>query len=222
MYTCVEFERTARRGPSKGANVTTREGGYASGRLRREQIVTAATELFARVGYRHATILELAQAAGISRTGLLHHFGSKQALLEAVLERRDAEDAVSIPDALTDQSGLAALAALVRLAERNATRRNLVALFAVLSAEAAAVDHPAHDYFVQRYRQAVGGIEGSLCRARRAGLLAPWADPARQARVIVALMDGLQVQWLLTPTEGDMAGAVREHLQGLLVVPLPD
>ena len=35
-------------------------------------------------------------------------------------------------------------------------------------------------------------------------------------------MDGLQVQWLLTPTEVDMAGAVREHLQGLLVVPLPD
>jgi len=202
--------------------VTAREGGYASGRLRREQIVTAATELFSRVGYRHATVLELAQAAGISRTGLLHHFGSKEALLEAVLERRDAEDAARVPDALADESGLAALAALVRLASRNTTRPHLVALFSVLSAEAAAGDHPAHDYFTRRYRRAVGDIEASLRRAGRAGVLAPGVEPARQARTVVALMDGLQVQWLLAPDEVDMAGAIREHLQGLLVAPLPD
>lgn len=202
--------------------MTAREGGYASGRLRREQIVTAATELFSRVGYRHATVLELAQAAGISRTGLLHHFGSKEALLESVLERRDAEDATRMPDPTADESGLTALAGLVQLARRNATRPHLVALFAVLSAEAAAGDHPAHDYFVQRYRRAVGTIEASLSRARRAGVLAPGVEPARQARAVVALMDGLQVQWLLTPDEVDMAGVIREHLQGLLLAPLPD
>ena len=202
--------------------MTAREGGYASGRLRREQIVTAATELFSRVGYRHATVLELAQAAGISRTGLLHHFGSKEALLEAVLERRDAEDAARMPDPTADESGLTALAGLVQLTRRNATRPHLVALFAVLSAEAAAGDHPAHDYFVQRYRRAVGTIEASLNRARRAGVLAPGVEPARQARAVVALMDGLQVQWLLTPDEVDMAGVIREHLQGLLLAPLPD
>lgn len=202
--------------------MTAREGGYASGRLRREQIVTAATELFSRVGYRHATVLELAQAAGISRTGLLHHFATKEALLTAVLERRDAEDATRSPEAVADESGLAVLAALVRVVRKNTTQRHLVALFAVLSAEAAAGDHPARDYFVERYRGAVGNVEHALCRARRAGVLAPWVEPARQARAIVALMDGLQVQWLLTPDDVDMAGTLREHLRGLLVVPLPD
>ena len=198
-----------------------REGGYASGRLRREQIITAATELFARVGYRHATVLELAQAAGISRTGLLHHFGSKEALLKAVLERRDAEDAARIADALADPTGLAGLAALVELARHNAERPHLVALFAVLSAEAAASDHPAHDYFVARYRDTVAGIAESLERARTAGLLAPDVEPGEQARAIVALMDGLQVQWLLSPAEVDMAGVLLAQLRRVLTVPLP-
>lgn len=197
-----------------------REGGYASGRLRREQIITAATELFARVGYRHATVLELAQAAGISRTGLLHHFGSKEALLKAVLERRDAEDAARIADALADPTGLAGLAALVELARHNAERPHLVALFAVLSAEAAASDHPAHGYFVARYRDTVAGIAESLERARTAGLLAPDVEPGEQARAIVAVMDGLQVQWLLSPAEVDMAGVLLAQLRRVLTVPL--
>lgn len=198
-----------------------REGGYASGRLRREQIVTAATELFARVGYRHATILELAGAAGISRTGLLHHFGSKEALLKAVLERRDAEDTTRVAGADTDETGLGALGALVELARRNAEHPHLVALFAVLSAEASDPDHPAHEYFVDRYRRTIGGIEASLSRAKASGLLVADVDPAGQARTLVALMDGLQVQWLLSPADVDMAGTLRAHLEQILTVPLP-
>ncbi len=198
-----------------------REGGYASGRLRRERIITAATELFARVGYRHATILELAEAAGISRTGLLHHFGSKEALLKAVLERRDAEDAARFTGADTDETGLGALATLVELARHNAERPHLVALFAVLSAEASDPDHPAHEYFVDRYRGTVADIAASLTRAKASGLLARSVDPAGQARTLVALMDGLQVQWLLSPADVDMAGTLRAQLERVLTVPLP-
>ena len=198
-----------------------REGGYASGRLRRERIITAATELFARVGYRHATILELAEAAGISRTGLLHHFGSKEALLKAVLERRDAEDAARFTGADTDETGLGALATLVELARHNAERPHLVALFAVLSAEASDPDHPAHEYFVDRYRGTVADIAASLTRAKASGLLARSVDPAGQARTLVALMDGLQVQWLLSPADVDMAGTLRAQIERVLTVPLP-
>ncbi|MFT4226135.1 TetR/AcrR family transcriptional regulator [Micropruina sp.] len=197
-----------------------REGGYASGRLRRERIITAATELFARVGYRHATILELAEAAGISRTGLLHHFGSKEALLKAVLERRDAEDAARFAGADTDETGLEALATLVELARHNAERPHLVALFAVLSAEASDPDHPAHEYFVDRYRGTVADVAASLTRAKASGLLAPDVDPAGQARTLVALMDGLQVQWLLSPADVDMAGTLRAQIERVLTVPL--
>ncbi|MGC3994698.1 MAG: TetR/AcrR family transcriptional regulator [Propionicimonas sp.] len=200
--------------------MTSRAEGYATGRARRDQIVEAATELFARVGYRHATVLQIAQHVGISRTGLLHHFGSKEALLEAVLSRRDAEDQARFHSGVDDPTGIEAIRAWVRLSRHNATVPHLVSLYAVLSAEACDPDHPAHDYFVRRYAGTVAGFESVLGRAQRAGLLVPGADPGAESRAVVALMDGLQVQWLLDPDPSLMGDVLQAKLQQLLVVPL--
>lgn len=60
-------------------------------RLTREQIddeiVDHAAELFARHGYRDTSVQRIADAAGYSKTGLLHRFPSKEALRDAVLAR---------------------------------------------------------------------------------------------------------------------------------------
>lgn len=197
-----------------------RAGGYAPGRARREEIITAATELFARIGYRNATVLEIAQEAGISRTGLLHHFPSKEVLLEAVLARRDAQDAERLRPAKDDATGLSYLRALVELTRHNTRIPHLIGLFAVLSAEAADPGHPAHDYFVARYDDARRDNQQALEQAGRAGLLRPGVDPAREARAVVALMDGLQVQWLLAPRTIRMADELRMKLEQILTVPL--
>ena len=74
--------------PSTGGSGATR-GGYAKGDARRELIVDVASEIFGTQGFRAATMLQIAAACGISRTGLLHHFPTKESLLEAVLARRD-------------------------------------------------------------------------------------------------------------------------------------
>ena len=197
--------------------MSDRTNGYARGRARREQIVEAAIELFARSGYRNATILEIAQNAGISRTGLLHHFASKEALLEAVLMKRDADDEASFgvtPDPLQG------LQRLVRLAQHNADVRHIVSLFAVLSAEAGDPLHPAHDYFVKRYADAFASFRLSLQQALDAGILAPGLDLEHEARTLIALMDGLQIQWLITPGTVDMARELETEIQKLLLVPL--
>jgi AcrR family transcriptional regulator len=44
-------------------------GAYARGLARRDQIIAGAIELFGRIGYRNATILDIATHVGISRTG---------------------------------------------------------------------------------------------------------------------------------------------------------
>ena len=61
----------------------------ARGLARREEILEAASELFATRGYRGSGILELAKRVGMSHVGILHHFGTKENLLRAVIERRD-------------------------------------------------------------------------------------------------------------------------------------
>ncbi|WP_305783589.1 TetR/AcrR family transcriptional regulator [Symbioplanes lichenis] len=52
-----------------------------------DEIVDQAAALFARHGLRETSVQRIADAAGYSKTGLLHRFPSKEALWEAVSER---------------------------------------------------------------------------------------------------------------------------------------
>src|SRR4051812_26019585 len=64
----------------------------AGGEDKRERILREAAAVFSRLGYTGASLAEVAREADISKAGLLHHFGSKEALFAAVLERRDVDD----------------------------------------------------------------------------------------------------------------------------------
>ena len=66
-------------------------------RARREQIVEAATRVFAEKGFRRATTREVAREAGISEGTIYNYFEDKDALLMAILHKlneteRRAED----------------------------------------------------------------------------------------------------------------------------------
>ncbi|MFZ8488549.1 helix-turn-helix domain-containing protein, partial [Staphylococcus aureus] len=49
----------------------------------------AAFVAFGTVGYWNTTMKQIADDCDVTRAGLLHHFPTKEALLEAVLGRRD-------------------------------------------------------------------------------------------------------------------------------------
>jgi AcrR family transcriptional regulator len=55
-----------------------------------EGILDRAAALFARHGFEHTSLRAVADAVGLSKAGLLHHFPSKDALHEAVLALADA------------------------------------------------------------------------------------------------------------------------------------
>ncbi|MFE3203312.1 hypothetical protein [Embleya sp. NPDC059237] len=57
-----------------------------------------------------------------------------------------------------------------------------VELCCVVSAEATAADHPAHPYFVARYRRVRTGITEALEHAGRKGALRAGVVPERSAR----------------------------------------
>ncbi|HEY1530108.1 MAG TPA: TetR/AcrR family transcriptional regulator [Galbitalea sp.] len=197
------------------------EPGYASGRARRERIVAEATKLFGRVGFHGATVLEIAAQCGISRAGLLHHFPTKESLLRAVLEERDrAELARFRENGSAARNGLGVLRGMIDLAEYNSKVSGIIELYTVLSAEASAPDHPAHDYFVDRYRRIRTGTIWALTRAKAEGLLVDGTDVTSTAIELTSLIDGLQIQWLLAPDEVDMAGQLRKRIQQLVTVAL--
>ncbi|MEZ0492046.1 TetR/AcrR family transcriptional regulator [Kineococcus sp. TBRC 1896] len=180
-------------------------GEYAKGRARREQILAEAVGLFGESGYRAASLRDLAGRCGLTLAGLLHHVGSKEALLLAVLEQRDAEDAELVgPD--VPPPGEQQLEALLDVVRRNTARRGVVELFCVLSAEATSPDHPAHAFFDERYRRVVATLSAAFTACGH-------PSPASAARRLVAVMDGVQVQWLLHPDDVDMVAEVRAQVQ---------
>ncbi|MEU1348290.1 TetR/AcrR family transcriptional regulator [Streptomyces sp. NPDC005795] len=192
--------------------------GYAKGRAKRVEILDQAMSLFGEAGYRGASLRVIANRCGISHPGLLHHFPTKESLLLAVLEHRDDVDGQWL--SVGGPKGVDRLRRLIGLAALNAERRGIVELFTVLAAEATSADHPAHGYFVERYRDSVMTTALSYAEARDAGALRDEIAPDEAAQQLIALMDGLQTQWLLSGCETDMAGVLRAHVQAQLTIRL--
>ena len=64
-------------------------------------------------------------------------------------------------------------------------------------------DHPSHDYFVERYRR---GREMYVTHffISIKDKIHPDVDLKELSTLIMAVMDGLQIQWLLDPKKVDM------------------
>ena len=69
----------------------------------RDRILQAAMTVFRRHGFRRSSIEETAEAAGLTRQALYHHFKSKEALFRAVIERVH-ENALAAGQAAAEKS----------------------------------------------------------------------------------------------------------------------
>jgi AcrR family transcriptional regulator len=170
--------------------------GGTSGRDSRAAILQAARTLYATNGSRGTSLASIANAAGLSQPGLLHHFPSKSALLLAVLAERDREDG-ELSSAHLVGDGLDILGALASLVEHNQGQPEIVRLFSVLLGESLSEAHPAHSQFATRYQRIRSRILRKLRRAEARKQIRDGVDLEALSPVIVAVMDGLQYQWLL-------------------------
>lgn len=193
--------------------------GYASGDARRERILAIAIQEFAENGYRGTSLARIAERAELSQAGLLHHFKSKERLLVAVLEYRDDLDAQRFDSG--DRSGVAALRALADVVEHNSRVPGLVQLFSVISGEAVTGDHPGHDWARERYRRLRSEVSGALRRGSQDGEFRAGLDAEAHADRLIAMMDGLQTQWLIDPEQVDMAAVFRGYIDDLIATLRP-
>jgi len=185
---------------AKAPRTRRRTGTYAAADARRDAIIAAATECFAQSGYLNSSLAQIAADAGTSATVVLHHFGSKDKLLMEVLLRREQRTLRRMSE--LQEAGLLdslpeLLAASQEQHDYNLAHPGLLQLFIKLSVEAGRPDHPAHEYFVQRYAGAVTLVAGVLERAIAGGSVDSDTDVRQVAREILAVSDGLQVQWAL-------------------------
>lgn len=192
------------------------------GVARRKAIVEAATELFSAHGYRGTGIAAIAARAGITASGVLHHFGSKEAVLRAVVEERDAREAERLAE-FWSQRGLDALrGAYVKLAQDIEAERDLAMLYTVLLTENLREGEPLHDFFKQRTRSVRSSTRGVLEHARRSGEISSDTDVRAVADEIIAFLEGAQLTWLQDPDRISLTSVYESYVNGLIERLRPD
>lgn len=87
---------------------------------------------------------------------------------------------------------------------------------AVLSCEAVPADHPAHEYFAERFRDGLDHFAALFRTAQEDGELPAQRDPEFEALWLTALWDGLQYQWLYDRSVVDVAAQLSAHLDDVL------
>ncbi|MFC4504952.1 MULTISPECIES: TetR/AcrR family transcriptional regulator [Streptomyces] len=168
---------------------------YPKGLAKREEILATALEVIAERGFSGATLRELADASNLSITGLVHHFGTKEQLFTEVLGRRDEIDADAYETDRFPETADEMIERLAGVVDRNAAVPGLVTLHSNLSADATAPEHPAHEYFRERYARSRDLGRDSLSHLQELGELPAGMDPGDLAELMIAAVDGLQLLW---------------------------
>jgi AcrR family transcriptional regulator len=188
----------------------TRTNETSRGRSQRERVLQAAMDIFSIQGYRGASLDAVADAVGMTRQGLLHYFPSKVQLLLGVLELRQEDQHARVEQMFEHSQGMAD--AVLTIARRNQARPELIRIFTVLAAESIDADHPGHAWFVDRYRTVRSNMAEQIAAEQRAGTLSPALAPESIAVLLIAVMDGLQIQHLLEPEAVDVVEPLADLL----------
>lgn len=173
--------------------------------VRREQILEEALRIISQRGYNGFSIQELAQRCGLTNAGLLYYFGSKERLLIALLEDRDRHDKAAVrsmagltgPRESYKHMSLEQTLKVFRvMVKRNTTQPELIRLYTVLRSESLNEGHPAREFFVAREAYVLKSFHSMVAHLVQ--------HPRSTARHLMALMTGLQEQWLRSEHEFDL------------------
>ncbi|HLQ80095.1 MAG TPA: TetR/AcrR family transcriptional regulator [Brachybacterium sp.] len=159
---------------------------------RREEILDGAAEMFAEHGYHGSSLRDISRHIGISHSGMLHHFESKDALLDGVIDRLEdhAQTALDrVPQLREDRRAL-----LRGLADIWHPASLPIRLLATLDAES--VSEELHGrYRMARLRKVHEHVlESCFEGLAEQGLLREDAEPAFAGRALLAVVLNLAVR----------------------------
>ncbi len=180
------------------------------------RVLEEAVKLFGTAGYVATSLADIAAAADISKAGLLHHFRSKEELFVEVLRAREEAENKAAPLPKGDNPWVLLTAWIERLSN-TLSRRELAAVNVAMSGEVLQMGPAAREWKAQRLDAKVADLADRLERGKRAGFLHQDAPSLELARTIVALTDGLLVQWFCATDGGaeDKSGKSADVLSEL-------
>ncbi|KND46015.1 MULTISPECIES: TetR/AcrR family transcriptional regulator [Streptomyces] len=184
---------------------------------RRRAMVDAAITLFSQQGVRGTGVAAIAERAGVTPSALIHHFGSKDGLVRAVLEEADRRALARLSATAASEPTLdEAFDWFVRDAEHTAAaERELTALHTTLTAENLEPGAALHTWFRDRGRALRAHLTALFTRATADGTARPGPNPSLLATEVAAFLEGAHLLWLLDPDEVDLTAVHRGYFEGL-------
>lgn len=182
------------------------------GEKRREELLDAALGLFSLEGYAGASIARIAELVGISVAGVLHHFPNKVALLMAVLARRDEVNQKVVDTLQVEPTLDGFIEGLQQINRSNATAPGVIRAFSILNAESLVDNHPAWEWFQSRYQGIHQRMRARLDNLVLAGEVRGDVDLDLLIQQVLAMMDGLQLQWLRFPQRVDLVASFESYM----------
>lgn len=170
-----------------------RQGTYAKGEARREEILQAAMKALAAEGNRNISLRMIGRALGIEPAHILYYFDSREELLQKVIARWDDDAFAAFTEPLAPSEVLDAYVGIIR---RNLQISGIVHVYLTFAAEAIHQDHAAHDFFRARFERTRAALDEAIRWEQDAGRISPARKPDVEARKLIALADGLQLQSL--------------------------
>jgi len=192
-------------------------GRYQKSDVSRERILEAATELFATRGYAGAGVDRLAERSGIAKTAIYYHFGNKEGLLAAVLERTATQWIDGILQA-SRQAGdpierlERALLGMRAMLEERPWIYNLFQILALEVADEKPEIRATLQKIIRRAREAISnGMREAL------GMDVPDADGV--AGMMLAILDGVSLGMQIDPERVSLDQVFRDlrRITGMMI-----
>jgi hypothetical protein len=101
------------------------------------------------------------------------------------------------------------------LGSNNVVNGLLTRLYVVLGAENLDPGDPLHDFFVDRYANGRRLVADILAAEIDRGTIASDVDIDQIAREVLAVLMGLEIQWLMDPDHVDLATSVQRYIDRL-------
>jgi len=185
---------------------------------RKQRILTAATELFAKQGFNGTATSEIARKAGVAQGTVFHHFKSKENLLISICDELVTEYVEGIKEAAQGPgTGWDALERIMRFSLNFLTDRT--ESITVAFRETRVLQHEPgdlHDHFADLMGQIIDVKKDCIERGQADGSIRQ-VDPYKTAFLLYILIKGIhhtQAQGLLQVPDltSEVVGFWRQNL----------
>lgn len=164
-------------------------------------IILAALNLFAKQGYMRTTLNEIGKAAGYTGGLVSHRFGSKERLLQAVLNHirtRFLDD--QLGSAITTESAEESLRNYIEIYINEVTVREgrIRALYVIMGEALGAVPEIRKD-IAELNKRARNRLAGIIQRGIASGEFRNDVNPDTSAMLVMGILRGVVLQYLADP-----------------------